>query len=458
MAKAITDRLSGVHCHLKISNGRNTVSRHFQGLISFFYEKVFHEPAGEEVMRFVRNLSYVGLGTILASLFSFSFNIIAGRVLGPAGYGGFTLVQSIAMFLYIPMLLGLNTAMIKYCAESTDQHQQRKIISTTYSAVICLTILSVLLYGIFRHQIAILFSVEQEIIVLSILFAVLFVFYTLATSSLRGLHLMRDYGIFQPIYGITLLSALLVFIYTQFNSFKAMVYATYLAYGVVGTIIVVSFLKQHLKLTIDRSWLSTLWRYSSVAVIGGLSFTLYTNIDRIMINYYMDLESVGIYGVYYYASFTALTLVSGIFTTVFFPTSSKSHNKSELYRKLNKTVPYLLLLGIPAALIGEYVILQLFGEGYQIHLPLMLVFAIAAILVTWYGIYAWFFNSEGIDGSKLTVSGTLIVAIANVILNIILIPQIGLYGASGATALAFSLGLCYNLYRGKRFFTPKSEG
>ncbi|WP_220682198.1 oligosaccharide flippase family protein [Methanofollis formosanus] len=406
---------------------------------------------GEEVIKFVRNVSYVGLGTMLSSIFSFSYNLIAGRVLGPSGYGNFTLVQSIAMFLYIPMLLGLNSAMIKYCAESRDQYQQRKIMSTTYSVVICLTIVSVMLYDIFKHHIAVIFSVDQEIIELSIIFAVIFVFYTLTTSSLCSLHLMKDYAIFQPMYGITLLSVFLFFIHIQFNSFKTMVYANCLAYGIVGSIIVLIFLKKYLAFTIDRSCFSTLWKYSSVVVIGGLSFTLYTNIDRIIINYYMDVESVGIYGIYYYASFTLLTLVSGIFITVFFPTASKSHDKRSLYDKLNKTVPYLMIFGTPITLIGEYTILRLFGEGYPIQLPLMLIFAIAAMLVTWYGIYAWFFSSEGIEGSKLTVSGTLIIAIANIILNIMLIPQIGLYGAIGATALAFALGLYYNFYHGKRF-------
>ena len=457
MVKAINNRLAEEQHYLKGTTIQNAFSRFFGRIISLFHEKIFREPASEEMIKFVRNLSYVGLGTIFASIFSFLYNIIAGRVLGPSGYGSFMLVQSIAMVLYIPMLLGLNTAMIKYCAENKDQHQQRRIISTAFIATTCLTVTSVLLYGTFRHQIATIFSVDQEIIVLSILFAVLFTFYTLVISSLRGLHLMKDYAVFQPIYGITLLLALLLFIFIQFNSFKAMVYATYLAYGVIGLIILFRFFKRYLTFVIDRSWLSTLWKYSSVAVIGGLSFTLYTNVDRIMINYYMDVESVGVYGVYYYASFTVLTLVSGIFTTVFFPTASKSHDRSSIYGKLNKIVPYLLILGLPVALIGEYVILRLFGEGYTIQLPLMLVFAIAAILVTWYGVYAWFFNSEGIEGAKLTVSGTLIIAIANIILNVILIPQIGLYGAIGATTLAFSLGLGYNFYRGKRFFACNSE-
>lgn len=457
MVKAKVDRQIEELPPLKRTTIRNTFSRFFAGQLSFFYERVFFEPAGEGVIKFVRNLSYVGLGTIVSSIFSFSYNIIAGRVLGPGGYGSFTLVQSIAMILYIPMLLGLNVAMIKYSADSRDRHQQQKIISTTYSVVICLTIVSVLLYSIFIQQVAVIFSVGQEIILLSVLFAMLYVFYTMATGCLRGLHKMREYAIMQPIYGVTLLSALLFFFSIQFNSFKAMVYATYLVNGIIGSVIILLFLKKYLIFTIDRSWFSTLWKYSSLTVIGGISFTLYTNIARIMINYYMDVESVGIYGVYYYASFTVLTLFSGIFTTVFFSTSSQSHDKKSLYEKLNKTIPYLLFLGIPVSLIGEYIILLLFGKGYPIQLPLMLVFAVTAVLVTWYGIYAWFFDSEGINGAKLSVGGALIIALVNIILNIILIPQFGLYGAIGATALAFAFGLCYLFYRGRIFFTDKME-
>lgn len=452
MIKTMMDRLIMKQHYLLSTAAMITFSQLFGGLISLFYEKILHESSDTDAMNFVRNLSYVGLGTGLSTVFSFSYNIIAGRVLGPSEYGGFMLVQSIAMFLYIPMLLGLNTAMIKYCAENRDLYQQRRIISTTYGVVISLTIVTLLLYGLFSYQIADLFSVSPEIIAISVLFALLFVYYTLATSGLRGLHQMKNYAIFQPVYGAMLLLVLLVFIYIQFNSFKAMVYAACFAYGITGSIIILILLRKHLAFIIDRSWLSTLWKYSSVAVIGGISFTFYTNIDRVMINYYMNVESVGIYGVYYYASFTVLILFSGIFTTVFFPTASKTHNKRALYRKLNKTVPYLLMLGMPVALIGEYIILLLFGEGYPIQFPLMLVFAVAAILVTGYEVYAWFFSSEGLEGAKLTVSGTLLIAITNIILNLVLIPWTGLYGAIGATAIAFALGLCYNFYWGKKFF------
>jgi O-antigen/teichoic acid export membrane protein len=409
----------------------------------------------EEVEDFGKNLSFVGLGTLLSTIFGFLFNIIAGRILGPSGYGSFTLVQSIATILYIPMLLGFGTAMIKYCAETTDHDRLRRIISTTSITLVFLIAISVIIYVLFINQLTAYFSVNQEILWLSIIFAVLSVFYIHTNSAIRGLHLMKEFALFQPIFGLTLLSTFFIFIYLQPPSFKAMVYAYYIAFGAIGCVIVIIFLKKYLAFRVDPLWLSTAWRYSKFAFIGGLGFTLYSNIDRILINYYMDIESVGIYGVYYYASFAVIGVLSGIFITVFFPTASKIPNKKIIYNKLNKIVPYFFILGIPGTLIGEFIILKFFGKEYPIDFSLMLLFAITAVFVTWYTIIAWFFNSEGVNGVRITVFGTLIIAIVNIVLNIILIPQIGLYGAIGATTVSFVFGLSYNYYYGNRYFKDR---
>ena len=117
-------------------------------LINIVYRKIFHEEVSFEVEKFIKNLSYVGIGTVIASVFSFTYNVLAGRWLGPSEYGTFTLVQSVAMFLYIPMLLGFHTAMIKYNAEKDDILRQRCIISTTYILVLLFTVVSLLAYFI----------------------------------------------------------------------------------------------------------------------------------------------------------------------------------------------------------------------------------------------------------------------------------------------------------------------
>jgi len=410
-------------------------------ILSLFYEKLFHEGIDEEVENFIKNLSYVGFGIILSTIFVFLFNFVAGRLLGPIGYGNFTLVQSIAMFLYIPMILGFNTAMMKYCAEYRDSDSQNKIISTTYSIVILLIIISLMIYFIFSNQLMILFSVDYEILCLSIIFAIFYVLYTLTTSTLIGLHHLKGYSLFQSIYGFLLFLTFLVFICIHFTSYKAMIYANYLAYGIIGCAIAILILKKHITLRISPPWLSSLWKFSNLAIICTISFNIYTNIDCILINYYMDVQSVGIYGVYYMASFPTVMIFTSVFTTVLFPTASKLQDKKSLYMKLKKITPYLFVLGIPGVLIGEFLILKLFGPAYPIDVPLMIIFAVAAVLTSLYQIFGCFFTSNSLKGIKLISTSSLIIALMNIILNIILIPIIGLDGAIGATAISFAIGL-----------------
>lgn len=429
---------------------KDFIFRTFVNLITFGYERIFHEQMSDEVKKFIKNLSYVGFGTIIATIFSFPFNILGGRILGPSGYGEFTLVQSVAMFLYIPMLLGFNTAMIKYNAEKEDYNRQQSIISTTFILVFVLTVGSIFLYYIFSSQISKIFSVSVGIFYLSVIFAVLFVFYTLTTSTLRGLHEMKKYATFQPIYSIILLSAFLIFVFINFISSEAMIFSMYLAYGVTGIVLLILFLRKYLKFEFNKSWVNTLTKYGMFATIGGVSFTFYTNIDKILINKYMTIADVGIYMAYYFASINVLGLFSGILIAVFFPVASKYKNKAVIINRMNRFVPYLVCVGTPFVFLCQFVILNLYGGKYPIDFLLMLLFAVTSILVAWYGIYMWLFNSEGVRGVKLTILGTVTITIINVLLNIYLIPRFGLFGAIGSTTTAFAVGICYlSLIKGK---------
>jgi O-antigen/teichoic acid export membrane protein len=436
-----------------INNFQIAVSRICMAIISYFYECIFREKPNEDFYNFIKKSIYVGFGTFVATVFTFLFNIVAGRVFGPSGYGTFMLIQSIAMFLFIPMFLGLHTAMIKYCAETGDHNQRQKIISTTYIAVLFLTIISVCLYEIFNNQLVSLFSVNKEIFEMSIIFAVLFVFYTLTTSTLGGLHLTKEYALFQPIYGIIIFLILFIFLAFQYTSYKAIFYAMSLSYGIIGCAIVLLYLRKYLSFFLDSKWLSTLWSYSNLAVISGLACVLYTNIDRILINYYLGVTSVGIYSVYYISSFGIVGLSYSILAIVFLPMASNMPDKKKLYLLLKKICPYLLVFGIPVVIAGQFVLLMLFGSEYPIEIPLVILFAISAVLATVYGIFSFFFSSEGVSGARLALWGILIIAIVNIILNIIFIPRVGLYGAIGSTAVALAFGSGFNFYCGRKYFT-----
>ncbi len=411
-------------------------------LLNFSYEHVFHEKISDEVKDFLKRLSYVGAGRFIAIPLSFTFNILAGRILGPGEYGKFALVQSVSMFLYIPMLFGFNTAIVKYSSEKESTDRRSRIISTAYILIFFFTIGPVIFYFVFSSQLSNMFSISHGLFYLSLISAVLFVFYTLTTSTLKGLFKMKTFAIFQPVYATIVLLAFLFFIVNDFLSFKSMVYPIFLAYGITSAILLVFFLRKYLRFEFDRYWAKTLTQYSMFAVIGGLSFVFYTNIDRILINRYMTVVDVGIYRVYYMASVNIVGILWNSFNAVFFPTVSKYENKEAVFNRINKLMPFLIGLGIPLVLLCEFVILKLYGSQYPMSFPLMLIFAVVSILVVWYGLYAWTFDSLGIRGVKLDMLSVVTIAILNILLNIYLIPRFGLYGAIMATAVAFTAGIC----------------
>ncbi|MDD5454217.1 MAG: oligosaccharide flippase family protein [Candidatus Ratteibacteria bacterium] len=398
-------------------------------IITSLYEKIFHKKISHEVKNFLKNLSYVSIGAIIASIFSFIFNILAGRFLGPSEYGNFAIVQSVAMFLYIPMLLGFSMAMTKYSSENKDFKIQSKIISTTYSLVACLTIASIILYLTLSPYLSTVFRIPRNTFYLSVIFAVLFTLYTLTTTTLQGLFKMKILAFSQPAFTVILLGVFLLFIFGNKISFKYAVYSMYVSYGVVSLVLLVFFLRSYIRFEFDEPWRTILTKYSMLAVIGGLSFVFYTNIDMILINKYMKTADVGIYKAYSLGSINLARSLFLILNMVFFPTASRFKNKKEILKMINKFMPYLMGWGILFIFFCEFMILKFYGTSYSFKVGLSFFFAVAAIIVFAAECYIWLMASVGKKGIKITAFSDVTCGITSVGLNFLLIPILGILGA-----------------------------
>lgn len=422
--------------------------------MSFIYGEVFHEKMTVEVSRFFKDLSYVGLGTFIGTAFLFIFNVLVGRLLGPLGYGEFSLVQSISMFLYIPMLMGYNNAMVKYNAEEDNFDKQRSVISTTCILVFLFTIASVFAYLLVPKKILEYFSVPSEIFHLSIVFAVLFVICALLTSILNGLHKMKSFAMITPIYGSVLLLSFLSIISIKIISYKSAIFTMFLAYIITSGFILI-FVHKYFTYNFDKSLAFTLTNYGIYTIIGSLTFILYANIDKILINMYMSTESLGTFNAYYFSSINIAYILFNVFNGVFFPVAAKYKDKTAIFEKINKIKPYLIGFGIPFIIFVEFVILNTYGGAYKIDIPLIIAFAIVSVLTVYYGIYNWTFCSEGMNGVKLVNKSSILMAIINIILAIYFVPCLGLIGALISTAFAFIVGIFF-LNRGRCLIYGKS--
>lgn len=421
--------------------------------IKMGYEQIFHEEMGIEAEKTVENMFYVGFATFFIAICSFLFNILAGRILGPSVYGKFTLIQSIALFLSIPMLMGFETAMVKYSAEIGDFQKQRIVISTAYLLVFFFTNISLLLYFLFLPQILAITSFSKEIFQSAIILSVLFVFFTLTINTLRGLHEMKKFALLRPVFNIILLSSFLVFIIIDFVRLESMLYSMYLGYGFTALIVLIFFTRRYLGAKFDRSWADKLIRYSAYAMIGGVASVIYSNVDLILIDKFLSIVDVGIYGAYHWAFITFSLFFSFIFITVLFPLASKYENKEILYRRVNRIIPIFIIVGFPIMMIFGFIILGLFGKEYPFDFGLAIFFGLAGVVIFIDGVYGWLMNAIGSKGVKITSLAAIVLAGVNILLNICLIPLMGLNGAIIAKVLSYAISIIIIFSKRRYFFS-----
>lgn len=431
---------------------------YFLEFLENIYKNIFGEKITPRIRSFIRDLQIVAIGSGIGNFLGIISQILAGRILGPAEYGKFSLVQSIAMLLYVPMLLGFNTAMVKYSSEKEDVERQTKIISTAFIIVISLTVISSTIYFLLQSHFIRIFYISGNLFRLAVISAILFTLYTITTETVRSLFKMKILAIFQSIYAIILLSVFLLFVFTKtILSFKSMVYSTFFAWGVVSIVLLTVFLRKYLRLLFSKEWASTLSKYSLFAIVGGISFAVYTSIDKILINKYMTTVDLGIYKAYYLSSIGLASLFSGVFNTVFFPTASQYEDKKELFNKINKLIPYVITAGLPFILICEFIILKFYGKQYHLNLLWLALFAVASIFVVIDGLYGWFFNSIGNQGVKLISFAGGVLALVNISLNFILIPLIGITAAIGSIIISFAICITIELLLGRKYILGGHE-
>jgi len=410
-------------------------------IINYIYKHFYHEDIPDKLYEFISNILIVAMGIIPGTALLFILAIVAGRFLGPEGYGKYVLLQSIAMYLFIPMLFGMNISILKYLPSiKNSENEQKQIISSLFLLVAICIIISSLIFFTFSGIITDFFSIPSDIFVYSIIYAVLFSLFTIVMNILSSLFKMRAYAIYQVIYAIFLLSSFIV-IYLNIFSFKALIYAQFIAYIVIIVLAIIFSIKKYFTFVLDKTKIYQLLSYGAVSVIGCLSYVVYTSIDKIFINKYLSLADVGLYGIYSIASVNVFLLFYNIFITVFFPSVSRSDDKLSVYNKINQFIPHTFLLGLPLLIILQYVILIFLGAQYPFDLTIATLFGIAAIIMCIFNIYTSIINSVGISGAKINTYIQVLLAILCIITNILLIPVLGIKGAIVSIIISYVIAI-----------------
>jgi O-antigen/teichoic acid export membrane protein len=199
-----------------------------------------------------------------------------------------------------------------------------------------------------------------------------------------------------------------------------------------------------------------LLRDSWPLIFSGAMVIIYMRIDQIMLGAIRGDEELGVYSIS--VRLTEIwILIPGAIITSAFPSIVKAKEVSEklFYDRLQKLYNLVALIAyaiaIPAAVLGPWLVPVMFGVKYAAAGPIL------AILI-WSNLFVSLGTARGaflrsMNWAKFHLVTTSLGCLANVLLNMILIPHWGGLGAAIATVAAYWLavhGSCFLVKRLRR--------
>lgn len=391
------------------------------------------------------DVQWAFISIVTASLAHFILRIVLGRELGPEGLGVYTLAFTIYLFGMTFAAFGIGAALTKYVAEFLDDQTtiRNYVSSGMTSSIITGALMGVVLF-LLAPYISISFFQVPELEPMIQLTAVCYPFIAVQKAVLgtlngfRRMHLYALLNIIQNV-GVVVASIVLVLLFGM-GVMGAVI-------GFVGPTVLISALCPVLIrdcIGLDTSlWNIPALRATTVfgiyVVLGNSVSFLNTQIDSIMIGYYLSPTEVGIYAVAVLLAET-LTLIPSAVQRVTAPATATLYGKGDIkaIRKIiSSTVKKAFLVSAATALLivifGQFFISLFFTtEFLPAYIPLL-------VLLVGHTIFAPFMAI----GSTLTSIGKVnipfrihsICGVLNVMLNILLIPLFGIVGAAASTTV-----------------------
>ena len=398
-----------------------------------------------EYKLFAQRVGLVGIVNIIVSLRGLILLPILTKTVGTELYGVWTQIL-VTISLLMPLgLLGLSTAMIRFFAGEKDKNKIRQDFYAVFTIISLFSILLALIILVFSEPLAVAFFGGSGSIIFVRLLSPIIILTTLdliCIEFFRAFQQMKKYAgflILQEILEILLISYAILSGYSLFGALLSLIV-------VRAFLLLLCFLFINSQIGIGRPSLnlSVLKPYLSFGlplIPASISYWIINLSDRYVIGFFLGIASVGIYSAAYNIGSIVGIFMSPIGTNLF-PTISNLYENNkidELKTHLKYSLKFYLLLAIPSlfglAVLSKSLLVTLTTSEFVSAYLITPIVAFGMILLSCSLVF-----SDVLRLLKRTKIIGLIYSISalfNLIVNIILVPIIGILGAAISTLLTF---------------------
>ncbi|KAA0958748.1 flippase [Planococcus sp. ANT_H30] len=366
-------------------------------------------------------------------ILSLVIGIFTVRYLGPGNYGVISYIESFVMFFTAVSTLGLNAIIIKEFV--SNEKQQGKLLGTALILRIVvgcissiLLILIIFLTGEGDKELIIVACIQSLIIPFQAFELINFWFQSKMNSKK---------AVIAQVYSYIILIVYKTFILITGKSILWFAFSTTLDIGLAGLMLFIAYVKNEgPKLEFSLFTAKKLLSQSYHFIFSSMLVVIYAQTDKIMIKYFMDVYSVGIYSaalkITIMWSFIPYAIIDSARPLIM---SAKEVNTESYEKKLIQLYAVIIwlsiLYGIFVCFFAKNIILILYGNEY--------IGATSALqILVWYTAASFIGSIKNIwliceNKIKFEKYFALMGVICNIMLNLILIPYLGIVGAAIAS-------------------------
>jgi O-antigen/teichoic acid export membrane protein len=400
----------------------------------------------KEYSRFTRQVSYVLIGNIILVLLGFLQLPILTKGLGANLYGTWALINATIAFIAPFAALGFYEAIIRFLAAETDKSRIRDdFTSALFSTVLISGIaFSLLLFFLSDYLAAHIFNdIQSSGYIRLASFMIPLTCMSAMTSSyltaFRKMGLMATFTVVQSAVNVGLIYLFLRFGY----SLNGVITATIVASLLFHLTLLFIILKQIGFKLPGFSRLKLFLSYGLPLTPTSAVLWIISSSNRYLISYFIGVTATGIYSAAYNIGWYTVFLITPI-TRLLFPTISKSYDEQNLVetrKYLKYSLKYFLMIAIPSAfglsILAKPILQVLTTSEFVTGNTIVPFIAFSGVLSGVYEISVFIIHL--VKKTRLMFMLLAISALLNIVLNVLLIPRMGLTGAATATLVAYGI-------------------
>ncbi len=380
-----------------------------------------------------KNTAFMTLASVAQKFISFVYFTLIARSIGVEGTGKYFLAMSFTTIFVVFVDLGLTNVLVREAAKVRENIQ--KYISTILSVKLLFGLLAYILvlslsYFLYHGDIEL-----QHMIWLSGITMLFDSFNLTVYGVLRALGDLRFESVsittaqfLSLIFGgIFLWMHLpLIFLILAFLIPSAIntVYATWVVFHRFGVRPVPQF---------DKGVFLKFWRIAVPFALAAVFARIYSYVDSILLKQMLGTEAVGWYSTPYKITF-AFQFIPMALIAALYPRMSEYFvtQKEKLVVVLHDAMKYLLVISVPIAVgicvLAREIILMLYGTAFLPSVfPLQIL--ILSLIFSFIGFpIGALLNACNKQTTQTTIVGS--VMLLNILMNVILIPRLGVPGAA----------------------------